>query len=191
MTSEVIDMPQEIVPPDIEAFYQSLKTADICRDMAGHLDLLRQYAMCCARIVELGCHDMTSAWAFLLGRPRSLNCFDKERQPEVDAVERAALELRIEFTFHRSDSRVCYIPECDLLHIDTWHTGDHVYAELNRHHGQVRRYILMHDTITYQWKTGDGIGMWWGIGKFLREHPEWNLSWTRDNDNGMTLLTRR
>ena len=163
-------------------------------DINQLLPTLRQYASNCERVTEFGTRSGVSTRAFLHARPQQLVCYDRVRKPEVaEELERLALDGGVQFEFIEADVLAVDIQPTDMLFIDTWHTGEQLAAELGRHAGRVRRYIAMHDTISFGEKgaTPGHKGLWPAIIDFLLKHPEWALVEQRIISHGLTILGRR
>jgi hypothetical protein len=186
-------------------------------DIHRHLPTLRRYARECESIAEFGVRGIVSTWAFLGGLLESrapskqILCVDIEDIPEMGDVRKIAKDQGIALTFNRHDSATCSIPPVDLLFIDTWHIYGHLKRELNRHHQQVRKYIVMHDTesdgvlgesLRNGWdiaaqarKSGYteaeiSCGLQRAISEFLAEHSEWRLLRHYPYNSGLTVLAR-
>ncbi len=73
------------------------------------------------RWLSFGCRHGTSSVGILAGKPKKFVTVDLARQAEVDTLTRLAGDT--DFSFVLGDSLSVEIPECDLLFIDTKHTG--------------------------------------------------------------------
>jgi hypothetical protein len=83
------------------------------------------------------------------------------------------------------------IDETDLLFIDTKHTAAQLYGELQRHAARVRRWIALHDTETFGERGEDGgPGLLSALQRFLREQPEWTVTYHSATNNGFTVISR-
>jgi hypothetical protein len=113
---------------------------------------------------------------------------------DVREIYECAKDIGINFEFIQSDTidPNFSISECDLLFIDTKHTGEHVFAELNKHADNVKKFIIFHDTVT-MWERDDFFdapGLKYGMEPFLINHPEWKLVETFTNNNGLMVWER-
>jgi hypothetical protein len=157
-------------------------------DIIEHLPKLRALASACKLVVEFGVFRGASSVALLLGCPGYVYSYDVRKQPEVDEIARAS---NGRWVFRLADSATAAIPACDMLWIDSWHTGEHLRAELDNHAHMVNRWIAMHDTETFGHRGEDGSpGLWGALQDWLAEHPEWRLAEHYTNNNGFTLLER-
>lgn len=123
-------------------------------DMQGHMDTLVDLATGCEQVVELGVRDGVSTVALMQGRPTRLMSVDILPLPgSLVQYQAIAAGAGVWWSYVQSDSLLVEIPECDLLMIDTLHTHDQLYAELERHAPRVRPggAIVLHDTSTYGW----------------------------------------
>jgi hypothetical protein len=199
----------------IVATYE-LKRAQVS-DIYRHLPTLYSYATQCEVVAEFGVRGVVSTWAFLRGllennsQHKELICVDVEDVPEIRNVQQIAADNGIRLTFQLHDSATCSIPTVDLLFIDTWHVYGHLKRELSRHHAQVRKYILMHDT-ELDGTLGESLrehrnvaeqvrksgyseeeiccGLQRAINEFLAEHGEWTLLRRYHYCCGLTVLAR-
>ena len=162
-------------------------------DINEHALTLRDYAQKSAVVVEFGVRHGVSTCALLAGKPKRLLSYDVMKYPEVNVFERlAAAEQNVQFEFVQGSSLDVTIPDCDLLFVDTKHTGDHLYAELTRHHKQVRNWIVLHDTVIFGKIGEDGSsGLLDGVRRFVRENWEWSVLAHYQNNNGLMVLTKR
>jgi hypothetical protein len=78
-----------------------------------------------------------------------------------------------------------------MLFIDSRHTAEHLWGELLRHAPQVRRWIVLHDTVIFG-ETGEdgGPGLLPAVRRYLRDHPEWTVKSHARNNHGLMVLTR-
>ncbi len=176
----------------IEAMYGRAST--VWSDIYEHVPTLRQLSSQCDTVVEFGCRHGTSSVGILAGKPKKFVTVDLVRQAEVDTLTRLAGDT--EFSFVAGSSLDVEIPECDLLFIDTVHTGEHVYKELTRHAAKCRRWIAFHDTQVYG-EFGEGHsaanpkpGLLHGIRRFLRENTEWGVIRDDQNNYGFMVISR-
>ncbi len=183
-----------------------LKT--ISSDINEHLDTLHTYASKCDHITEMGVRGVLSTYALLYGNPsKGLISYDI-LHPEhyggtLKLVEELAKEYNIPYEFKIGDSLTIDIDPTDLLFIDTWHTYNQLYSELNLHSGMVSKYIILHDTTTYAHR-GEPLtskntfvgevdltkGLWDAVEEFLSNTDEWEVEKRYTNNNGLTILTR-
>ncbi len=168
-------------------------TKALSTDMWEHMERIRYYASQCESIVEFGVYDCTSTWALLAGRPKSLISYDIARRLDVDDVERVAAEHGLSFKFMLCDSLKAQFGETDLLFIDSLHTYDHLSAELRTHGNSVKKYIILHDTTTFEFceeTPHTGRGLWPAIEEFLAANPHWSIKERFTCCHGLTVLQR-
>lgn len=158
-------------------------------DIKEHLPLLMDMAAACGVVVEFGVRYGHSTQALLESACPVVESWDIEPMPQViDGISR----IHPRWKFHAGSSADADIPECDMLFIDSRHTGPHLLTELVRHHRKVRRWIVMHDTETYATTGDDGEpGLWMGLTRFLLDRcAEWRIKAHYSNNNGLTVLER-
>ncbi len=161
-------------------------------DMNEHMDLLYHYASTCAHVTEFGTNVGVSAVAFLHAHPETFITYDRQRWPHVDLLQEHARECGVTFHFRQEDTRSADIALTDFLFIDTLHTDAQMRQELQRHAGNVQKYIGFHDTVRFATcRNEPGTpGIWPAIAEYLRAHPEWRIVAHREQNNGLTIITR-
>jgi len=148
------------------------------------LPTLRDFAARAESVVEFGSYTGNSTVALLCGLPRTMTSVDiAKRQANVDLEQ--IIPTEIEYRFLEADDRQIDIEPTDLLFIDTEHTYEQLHAELERHADKVKRWIVMHDTVTF----GDQLNP--AITEFLAAHPGWWEILRLENCNGLTVLERK
>ena len=189
----------------IENYYNNLVNTP--SDINEHLPTLRKYAEECDHITEMGVRGIISTWGWLSSSPKKLISYDIQdpstwNSPLQDVYDTAEI-YGIEFNFHLANVLEVEIDETDLLFLDTWHAYDQLKAELELHSPKAKKYILMHDTTSYEYRDepltsenaweGDsstGKGLWPAVTEFLEQHPEWELHKRFTNNNGLTIIKR-
>lgn len=158
-------------------------------DINQHCPKLRELASQCGTVIEFGMRHGVSTVALLAGQPKRFISYDLNPDPIANALK--LCEGATDFEFRMGSSLKEAIPECDLLFIDTEHTGPHVYAELTRHHAKVKRWIAFHDTQIYGERGPNSEpGLLVGIRQFLRERKEWESVYHVSFNNGLTVISR-
>jgi len=172
-------------------------------------------------VTELGVRTIVSTWAFLAGlkdgaerppSPRPSPPGEGEDAPrlvsvdaihprdaggDLDEVIRLARQEEIWFEFYLADDRLINLPLTDLLFIDTWHVYDQLRLELERHAGQARKFIILHDTETFglMGETPGHRGLKPALEEFLSgtygpDGTHWRVREHLTNCNGLTVLER-
>lgn len=159
-------------------------------DINQHVTTLRWLASQCKHVTEMGVRTGVSTIAFLAAQPEVLRCYDIQRYPEWSAIEKLA--CKTDHKFIVADSRTVEIDETDMLFIDTWHVYEQLKIELARHPPRVRRFIAMHDTVTFGQvgETPPHGGLWAAVEEFLASTSEWKMRTHFENNNGLTVLER-
>jgi hypothetical protein len=160
-------------------------------DISEHLGLLRGLAMDDGvhTIVEIGFRTGVSATALATAN-KPLTCYDIESCKEG---VRKLSALAPKFRFWQRNSLEITIEPCEMLHIDSLHTYKHLSAELHRHAPACRKWIALHDTMTFgeTGKDGSKPGLRVAINEFIEEaHERWAIHLHLNNNNGMTVLRR-
>jgi hypothetical protein len=184
----------------IEGEYNRVKNT--FSDINEHIELLYTLGMECDRICEMGVRDGASTRAFL-NTNASLRSYDIELNEEVQNLFVRAKSVGKDVTYEKENVLNIEIEQCDLLFIDTWHSGSQLKRELAIHGNKANKYLVFHDTHTYgcrdekqNWRDfADkrpiaGEGLLKSIIDFVIENPEWKFKELRTNNNGLTVLER-
>lgn len=157
---------------------------------------LKKYAEECNHITEMGVRYGFSTFALLMGKPKRLISYDIEPIEEF-GLDRIELKHLAEgngtnFDFYVGDSTKIEIEETDLLFIDTYHSYAQATAELKLHSNKVKKYIILHDTVSFGLIGNDHTspGMIQAITDFVKEVPNWIIHEVYENNNGLTVLKR-
>ena len=182
-------------------------------DIHENLWVLRKYAAECRSVTEMGVRSIVSTWALLAARPDKCTSIDLLHPSiyggNLNEVIDACKESGIDFKFVEGNTLKIDIEETDLLFIDTLHSYIHLLHELRRHGNKVNKYIIMHDTATFDRRDEGGIdindprmdevnkmiriekeGLVTAIEDFISESPEWEILEVFTNNNGLTVLKR-
>jgi hypothetical protein len=178
-------------------------------DINEHLPVLKRYAEECDVIVEMGVRQIVSTWALLAGKPKKLTSLDLYNPSKfggnLQEVYDASSESQINFEFIEHDSLTYDTDECDLLFLDTWHSYLQLKKELTRHHKNVKKYIILHDTVFFGQRdegSHDDMGsinfvetnLPKGLNSAVEEFLFWNKDWVvwekLINNNGLTILKK-
>ena len=176
-------------------------------DINEHLYTISNYSKECEHITEMGVRGIISTWALLNGRPKKMISYDiqdpNEWQQDINEVYSTAKEYNINYNFILSNVLDIEIEPTELLFIDTWHAYKQLKKELILHSKNVSKYIILHDTTSYEfhdeksyemwgeeWKA-EGIGLWKAIEEFLNGNNNWVLHERFTNNNGLTILKRK
>jgi hypothetical protein len=190
---------------DLEQIVNQIYTTP--SDINEHIPTLIEYASECETITEMGVRAITSTWAFLGAAPKRLISYDIENPSkwgaDINMVYDVAKQYGLNYEFRKENVLKLDIEETDLLFLDTWHAYCQLKAELDKHNSKAKKYIIMHDTTSYEFKDepltsenaweGEpptGKGLWAAVTEFLDENNEWALHKRYTNNNGLTILKR-
>ena len=155
-------------------------------DINEHLPTLKRYASECESIVEFGVRKIVSTWALLAGKPWRMLSVDIKHPFDyggnLQEVYETSFAENIYFGFILASSLEITIPSCALLFIDTIHTHAQLSQELKRHAPKVRKYIILHDTVSCKDELTPAIN------EFLEENKSWKVHEVFENNNGLTIL---
>ena len=161
-------------------------------DINEHLPTLLEYARKCNHITEMGVRWCVSSYAFLSSNPRKMISYDIETHPNVRSLIAEAKDAGIDFTYIEADTREVSIEETDLLFLDTEHSYNQLKAELTLHADKAKKYIILHDTVTFASPRSDGLGgLSQAVEEWLEVSPEWELDKHFSNNNGLTIYKRK
>jgi tetratricopeptide (TPR) repeat protein len=158
-------------------------------ELSEHLPVLHDLAEECKHITDVGTGRGLAALAFLWAQPDHLVCLDVVRTLEVEQLQ--ALAGRTKFQFLKAEVLGAELEETDLLFLDTQHDAGQLRAELARHAGRARRYVVLHGTTRHaeQGETPGQPGLWPVIEEFLRQGI-FRLRQRYQNSEGLTVLER-
>ena len=178
-------------------------------DINEHLPILKKYAEECESVTEIGVRFVVSTWAFIEAKPSRLRCYDIMYdffEPSEQSIKEKCDEYNIDFKFIEGDSLKIEIEQVDMLFIDTLHTYNQLFSELNRFESSVNKYIALHDTTTFGYRDEEIYGHASDLVKgkdvvkqglmnalldFLSINDKWTIKESFDNNNGLTILERK
>lgn len=161
-------------------------------DINEHLETLKNYASQCEHITEMGVREGVSTVAFLAANPKTLISYDiSDCSKQYNALKKLC-NNEIDFIFKKEDTTECSIEDTDLLFIDTEHTYEQLKKELSLHSSKVKKFIILHDTLTFkirgELEGSEGLGK--ALDEFLSSNKEWIIKEVFDFNNGLTVLLR-
>jgi len=153
-------------------------------DMYRRIDFIQQTFTGVQTITEFGPFQGCSTAAWLSLRPKKFVTVDQGVSLDVNLYKKAAEEINVDFQFIQGSDLGIDIEPCELLFIDTVHTEEHTYQELQRHADKVSKYLVFHDVTQPRFGTLAGINLWW------KDHPEWKLKYQDFDDCGFMILEK-
>lgn len=177
-------------------------------DINEHLPVLKKYAEQCDHVTEMGVRYIVSTFALVLAKPKKLIAIDLFHPSHygdhyrLDLISQYAKDNSIDFSFKLQNTLECIIEPTDMLFIDTLHVYGQLKAELELHAKNVKKYLVFHDTTSYEntdephyYQTPNldksKIGLWPAIQEFLDSNTEWEIAERRTNNNGLTILQKK
>jgi hypothetical protein len=173
-------------------------------DINEHLPTLKKYAEMCDHVTEMGARWGCSTFAFLYAKPKKFVSYDINMNQNIILAKNLAISESIDFDFYQENVLSVDIAETDLLFIDTWHKYGQLKEELKLHKDKVKKYLIFHDTESYEFQdepswgglykdvrplSEDKKGIWPAIQELLDE-GEWVIEERFKNNNGLTILKR-
>lgn len=176
-------------------------------DINEHINTLYEYGKECSHITEMGVRWVSSTWPLIYSNPKKMISYDIVKNDNVNEVISLASEYNINYTFIEGDVLNLDIEPTELLFIDTLHTYNQLYSELNKHSQNVSKYIILHDTISFgnidesiynhasdivKSINSGKIGLINAINDFLVSNngKNWKIKEIFTNNNGLTILER-
>lgn len=169
-------------------------------DINEHIPTLRAYGERCNHITECGVRYVVSSYAFAMAlkgkAPSKFVHVDIESNRNISFFKKECAAEGIPVVFYQQNDLECPIEQTDLLFLDTWHVYGQLKRELARFHSHVNKYIIVHDTTTYEW-VDEGVGtftetktgLWPAIVEFV-QMCHWRVLERFTNNNGLTVLGR-
>lgn len=187
------------VTPELKQIYTTLCSDNGENvDIFEHIPTLKAYAEQCDCVTEFGVRWVVSTWGLLAGRPKTMTSYDINYHDRIEHVKKVAAENSVDFKFIQANTLNVIIEETDLLFIDSLHTYTQLSKELALHAHKVKKYIILHDTVTYAHHGmgpelgGDFVpkGLLDAIFEFMTINPNWKIKQQFVNNNGLTVLER-
>lgn len=160
------------------------------RDLDRHMPKLRELSGKCEYVTEISKRN-ESLVALAAGQPKVLRSYNTEFGERGAKVQALAKEAGMDFRYTAADSEgVASIEPTDMLFIDsTAHTFARLSGELAKYAGQVRRFIVVHDTKLHAEKGEDGgPGLLAALRAFMKANPQWSVVYHTDEQYGLTVL---
>jgi len=213
---------QEVFPGEIESIITLAERSPGC-DITEHVYTLIEYGKKCKHITEMGVRYGYSTRSFLFAQPKKLISIDfsqwlsLHQAGMIDPLETGTGNIQytkykefykdvVDFQFILENSTKVDIEPTELLFIDTFHHGDCLTIELNKHGNKASKYIILHDTETFGRNGqddpsgtffikgttgGPGTGLMDALEQWLSQNPIWYISKHFTNNNGLTILERK
>lgn len=165
-----------------------------------HLPLLYMLSVESEGVAEFGIDRGISTSALMAGQETRSRMggeaayygFDPNKECTREIARLAELRSHLfATTFTESSSlQAPQIAPVDLLLIDSLHTEETIREELSRHLPSVRKYVALHDTVTFgeNGETPGTRGILYGIGALL--NPGWLKVYDSPRNNGMAVFKR-
>ncbi len=187
----------------IKEYYENFKNTK--GDINEHLPTLKKYAQKCDHVTEMGARWGCSTFALLSGKPKKVVSYDIKEHTNITEAKKLAKKEKLNFEFIEKNVLQVKIEETDLLFIDTWHKYGQLKEELRLHKNKVKKYLVFHDTESYEFKdepdwgglykdikplSTEKKGIWPAIQELLDE-GNWEIEERFKNNNGLTILKRK
>lgn len=188
----------------VEALYEKYRHGHTA--IAAHLPRLRALAAGYDLAVEFGVKQGASSTALLLGASHVIS-FDVVETSQARALQVVAQDR---WEYRLQDSRRAFVPECQLLFIDSLHTYAQVRDELEAHAHKVKRYLVFHDSVTFgsigaKGESGEhlwpyqrgasvpleALGIRPAIDELMIHDPSWRIAKHYTDSHGLLVLERR
>jgi hypothetical protein len=140
----------------------------------------------CESYTEFGVMQGATLAAAMLTNIKSIRAYDinlKTYEHAARHFEIYASQNDIDFTITTASTLDIDIDITDLLYIDTFHSYPQLSAELKKHHNNVQKYIVCHDTHA---KPRLAVA----IAEFIEENKNWEILTENKLSVGYTVLER-
>jgi hypothetical protein len=170
--------------------------AEVCNTVNNvfkHCPTICEMASKCQHVTELGLNSFGVTVSLLAAQPNKLICYGENDTQVKNIVERVgAVTGKTDFRTYVGNSLEIQIAETDMLIIDTFHSYSQAKAELQRHAGDVKRYLVFPSSYAFSTRGEDGHspGISQAIHEFIEENPVWSVIYNVTQNNGMTILER-
>jgi cephalosporin hydroxylase len=133
-------------------------------------------------------------------KPSKFVTCDIEYNKNIDIAKKMADKEGLDFEYIIGDDLEIDLPETDLMFIDTQHTYTQLKKELFQLHHLSKKYIIMHDTVSFERhglaESGceffETKGLKDAIEEFLESHgDEWEIHEHHTYCNGLTIMKRK
>lgn len=173
-------------------------------DINQHLFTLYLLAKDCNHVTEMGSRWGHSTFSILSSGVNQFIAYDLDINDNIEIAIDMSIKENINFQFNQKNVLEVDIEKTDMLFIDTWHKYGQLKEELKLHSKNVNKYIVLHDTTSYEnrdepdWGVYQDIkplsnvksGLWPAIEEFLLENKDWEISMRYIHNNGLTILKR-
>lgn len=173
-------------------------------DINQHLFTLYLLAKDCNHVTEMGSRWGHSTFSILSSGVNKFIAYDLDINDNIEIAINMSIKENINFQFNQKNVLEVDIEKTDMLFIDTWHKYGQLKEELKLHSKNVNKYIVLHDTTSYEnrdepdWGVYQDIkplpnvksGLWPAVEEFLLENKDWEISMRYIHNNGLTILKR-
>jgi len=164
-------------------------------DISEHLPILKKYGDKCASVIEFGVSRGYSTTAFLYSSCKKIISYDINDIQEFKKILCTLEQYDNKFEFRQASSLATTIENTDILFIDSLHTHDQLLNELLMHSMKAKKYIIIHDVITFGIKGefNNPRGLLEAIFRFLitsKDGKNWRLKELLTNNNGLLVIER-
>lgn len=171
-------------------------------DINEHLPVLHDLANRCTHVTEMGVRTGVSSRALLSSNASKFRMYDLTADSEVSNLVDKCVAAGMDVQYTIADVLKIDIEPTDLLFIDTWHVYKQLRAELLRHAGKSKRYLVLHDTHTFgvadhqhvyplnNQTVQSGPGLLPAVIEFMIYDPNWRFVYHTHRNNGFTVLER-
>lgn len=173
-------------------------------DINQHLFTLYLLSKDCNHVTEMGSRWGHSTFSILASGVSKFIAYDLEINDNIKIAIDMAKRENLDFQFIEENVLNVTISKTDMLFIDTWHKYSQLKEELRLHSDKVDKYIVLHDTTSYEYKdepdwgvyydikklSNEKIGLWPAVEEFLINNKNWELCMRYTHNNGLTVLKR-
>lgn len=163
-------------------------------DFHAHMEPLRDLCANVKHATEMSAWPKQAYLAIAAGMPKDgvlVSCASGQKHWWA----RMVMAKGVHFKMITNDSLTAEIEPTELLFLDSSHTAQRTFDELNRHAAKVSKYIVIHTVATDTFgEHGDdgGPGVMYGVRQWLRSgaSAEWVVKSFTDVNHGLIVLSR-
>lgn len=165
----------------------------------NQLYTLLRFAARCDHVTAVTLNSYESVVAFLAAKNSVIRVANLAtvNSADVDILNNIASEFEVDLRIEMNNGE---IESTDLLYIDSPGEGNYRAMELSRYAPNVKKYILMPNTVLYAHEASpkiqladsvQPIGLVYGINHFLQLNDDWFILEHDDLPPGMTVLVNK
>jgi len=170
--------------------------AKVCNEVSDvflHCPTIREFASRCEHVTELGLNSLGVCVSIMAGQPGKFVAYGKKKEQLDAVIEQLPKKMgKTHVRFMHEDPLKTQIEETDMLVIDTYHSYSQLNAELRKHGGNVKRYIVIVNSYAFGTVGQDGSspGVMDAVSEFVDKNDKWEVVYNERKNNGLLIIER-